>query len=385
MDSYFFFFGRSPELSTRELSMFFPTVEMMADDVAKVDAASFPFQEKELPMEESLQILGGTTKVARYLGSAPDMTPEIIASYLLVDHPHRIEFGISSYAGDTHVSSQFLKSVKDILESEGATARFLFSRHGETLSSVAVSRQDVFEINVCKKDGMYFFSRTIAVQEFEAWNKRDYGRPYADPKSGMLPPKVSRMIATIGLGNNPKGKTLLDPFCGMGTVLGEAMLLGATVIGSDYLPDVVMRAESNCAWLEAQYPGIQKPVFYTADATHISEKLPPSSVDVIATEPFMGSNKLGEGSITDKKKIENIMKGLVKLYLGCLKEWHTVLKPGGVIVMAFPEVTVGKTVCSVKKVIDSCEKLGYTLRNGPLPYGRPQAIVKRMIYEFIKL
>ena len=86
----------------------------------------------------------------------------------------------------------------------------------------------------------------------------------------------------------------------------------------------------------------------------------------------------------DKKEIKNAVKGLEKLYIGCLREWHALLKPHGVVVMALPDIVLANTKYSVKNVIDRCETLGYTTEQGPLPYSRPNAVVRRMFYKFIK-
>lgn len=384
MNSHLFFFGNNPELAREELSVFFPSITPITPDIVRVDTDLFLWNSQQLPIQDCLTVLAGTTKVADILGKTKNLTPEVVSSYLLDTNVLRIDFGISSYGSPFQIPGQFLPAVKDILKKKGFAVRFLEPRHGETLSAVAVARQHIVEINIVYDGTDYTLAKTIAVQEFEAWNKRDYGRPYADPKGGMLPPKAARMMASIGLGNVPKGKTLLDPFCGMGTIIGEAMLLGAKGIGGDHLPDVIKQAEANCSWLWNEYPSLAKPTFYTADAAHVSEVLPALSVDTIVTEPFMGTSKLGEGRVTETEKIKDIMKGLEKLYRGCLRDWHVVLKPEGNVVMAIPQVTVGKTIYSVKNVIDSCETLGYTLVKGPFLYGRPQAIVKRMIYKFRK-
>jgi len=98
----------------------------------------------------------------------------------------------------------------------------------------------------------------------------------------------------------------------------------------------------------------------------------------------MGSPKLGLGKITDKKEIRNAIKGLEKLYIGCLRDWLDLLKQDGVIVIALPEIIQGNTKYYVKSIIDSCETLGYTMTSGPLPYSRPQAVVRRLFYIFRK-
>ena len=78
------------------------------------------------------------------------------------------------------------------------------------------------------------------------------------------------------------------------------------------------------------------------------------------------------------------MKGLEKLYIGCLRDWHAILKPKGKIVIALPKYSIHNKTYFVKKVIDSCEMLGYTTIVGPIEYSRPQAVVRREFYIFQK-
>ena len=47
----------------------------------------------------------------------------------------------------------------------------------------------------------------------------------------MLPPKLAQIIVSLS-GTQP-GQTVLDPFCGTGVVLQEALIMGAIVYGFD--------------------------------------------------------------------------------------------------------------------------------------------------------
>ncbi len=102
------------------------------------------------------------------------------------------------------------------------------------------------------------------------------------------------------------------------------------------------------------------------------------SIDAIVTEPFMGDTK------AKPAEVKNIVKGLEKLYIGCLRDWQRVLKDHGIVVIALPKYEINGKTYFVKKVIDMCENLGYTIVAGPIEYSRPQAVVKRAFYVFQK-
>jgi tRNA G10 N-methylase Trm11 len=382
--SYLFFLGRSHELAEAELSVFFPLLKRINDAVFQVEQDSFTSNNQTIFTGESIRVLGGTVKIAQILGVESDLEPMTLVKYFLNDAKDRITFGFSTYEGVPNVTQRVYQEVKDVLEKEGRKVRFILPKEHSVLSGVAVAKQDVSEINIVKDQNKFLISKTIAIQEFEEWANRDYNRPHWDSKEGMLPPKVARMVVNIALGVNASGKTLLDPFCGMGTIPGEAILRGAIAIGSDYSKDAVGKAKKNSIWLRSHDTKLPPITYFVSDATHISDVIRKETIDAIVTEPFMGSPNLGLGKITDTKEIKNIIKGLEKLYIGCLREWHALLKPHGAVVIALPDIILANTKYSVKNIIDRCETLGYTMQDGPLAYSRPQAVVRRMFYKLIK-
>lgn len=382
MTPYLFVFGRTPVLALHELRAVSQSVSLISPSVATAQTDESP--------GALIARLGGTVKIAEVQTQAEAITPELLADILLASAPKSVEFGISFYDLPASVANPGMAArVKELLQKQGVSARFVVPKHEEALSSVVVTKQGIVELIVAPgQKGGIVVARTVAVQDFEAWNNRDYGRPHADPKAGMLPPKVARMALNIAMGYaGNTTKSLLDPFCGMGTILAEALLSGAPVVGSDVSADVVSHAQENLQWLASAYPEVKaaKTQFFVADATHVSEHLPQGSVSTIVTEPFMGATHIGEkGADASPKRVSNIIKGLEKLYIGCFKDWHKILEMKGVVVIALPEYRVRGRSFFVKRVVDSCETLGYTCLAGPIEYSRPQAVVRRQFFVFQK-
>lgn len=383
MASHLFFFGRSPELSLTELSVFVPGCTPVFPGIVEASSVDFSINGVSLTPKAFIAELGGIVRIAEVIGRVADVTSETLASLIAPYAVNgKVVFGVAVYPDVPGSMAGFSAEIKKALEAKDVRSRYVERQPGDGIPSVAVEKEQCVEISVIREGDRFLVARTVAVQAFEAWSRRDYGRPYADSKAGMLPPKASRMAVNIALGATAKGKTLLDPFCGMGTVLGEAVIRGAIAMGSDTDEKAVEKAKRNLVWLRSFYPDALPVTLFTADATHISENVAEHSIDAIVTEPFMGTPKLGEGRLTDPKAIEDVVKGLDKLYIGCLKDWKSVLKPGGVVLMAFPRYEIGKRTYNVKKAIDSCEMLGYTKLLGPLTYSRPQAVVHRDFYLF---
>src|SRR3989344_7958542 len=141
-------------------------------------------------------------------------------------------------------------TVKKQLRSLGISCRLVTSRD-KILSSVVVTKNNCHEFLVLgpppplsspslkggggiKGGGgsQERLAKTCAVQEFEEYSQRDYGRPGRGLVFGSMPPKLAKIM--INLAQLPASATILDPFCGSGTILQEALLLGyQNVIGSD--------------------------------------------------------------------------------------------------------------------------------------------------------
>lgn len=337
---------------------------------------------------------GGVIKIARIV--ADDIKFETLEAQLAahIQSQKLRDIGISNYTSHGLALDPILVRVKKQIQERGEKLRYVSSRNEQFLSSIVVAKQDITELMLAPCADKIVLAQTVAVQNSDDWGKRDYNRPFADPKRGMLPPKVARMMVNIARALCPKqSHALLDPFCGMATVLAEGMMVGVSGVGSDNDTTVAKRAQANLEWIGKEYEHAQDISFriMTADSTHIDEMLASASVGMIVTEPFMGIPfELVNGQLTHKKKpvelesVKNMVKGLEKLYIGSLKSWRHLLVPNGVVVMTLPQIELPRGNFTVKKVLDSIENLGYTLYTGPLPYSRPQTVVTRQIYVFIR-
>lgn len=384
MKQYLFVLGRTPKLASLELDAIASSPTLLRPDIILASSDHKPLS--------LMQDLGGTIKISEvvYTGNLPSVL-DIDAILSTEVRENKLIFGMSTYSETQPISVQMLRVLKDGFVSRGIHTRFIQSKHGTSLSSVVIAKQKVTELVLIESNDSWYVAVTRAVQDFEQWNERDFSRPFSDPKNGMLPPKVARMIVNIAKSTLVKtmGKIespiLLDPFCGTGTILSEALIMGWRVIGADISEAAIERSRKNVVWARSRYAlKDAEMTFYDHDATHISERIT-SPVHAIVTEPYMGNtNASSYGKVIELAKAKNIVKGLEKLYIGCLREWSTILVKGGVIVIALPQYVIGKETVFVKKVIDRCENLGYTLVVGPIEYGRPDAVVRREFYIFQK-
>lgn len=378
-----FALGSTPRLAHLELQSLLPNVTTLITGISVVN--------ESVDAAVLMKSLGGTIKIISVVDEVDEVTSDFLVKILAPQATGgKIVFGISIYGDRKKVSAQVLREVKQTLIASGVSTRYVEASSDAALSSVVITKQRVIDIAIVARDTTFVIGQTTAVQDFEDWNTRDYSRPAADPHRGMLPPKVARMIVNIakrGVSVDEK-HILLDPFCGVGTVLTEALLSGWGVVGSDIDADAVEKTKKNLAWAQAHYGLRTKsaPKVTIGDATHVSDVLGTGSVDAVVTEPFLGNLSLtAHGKEIKVEQVKNTLKGLEKLYIGCLREWANILKPQGTVVIALPMYAVGGRLLTVKNLVDRCESLGYTLVDGPIEYSRPQAIVRREFYIFQKL
>lgn len=94
-----------------------------------------------------------------------------------------------------------------------------------------------------EQPGKYFFGMSVSQQDIDEYSQRDYGKPSRSMLRGMLPPKLAQIMINVAAG--PENGVLWDPFCGTGTILIEAALMGKKCIGSDKDLAAIKATEEN--------------------------------------------------------------------------------------------------------------------------------------------
>lgn len=372
---YIFILGRYPELSTQEILSVLKQRSIAHSTVATSRKFIVIKTTHEIDIKDINKTLGGTVKIGKITRHISiDASSNTLENYFtsddlfidIFDHAEeKLTFGISFYSEDERAERQnakilvpkFLALVKAHLEAQGFKVRF--PRHvGPALSSASVEKNKLLktgaEILLVQTTNELLIGKTLAVQEFEAFSKRDYGRPARDMESGIMPPKVARMM--INLGEQPRTAKLLDPFCGSGTILQEAAFLGYThVTGSDISEKAVTDSRNNLKWLTERDSSLIMPRVLHGDVAKLSQIFTEKSIDAIITEPFMGPNFQTTPTI---QAVRQNKEELEKLYLAAWKEFAKVLRSGGVVVMILPIFHVGNQYLKID-MYDKIPALGF--------------------------
>ena len=234
---YIAILGRQPEFGLAEL-----------ESVVGAEGLR-PFGTAAALVSEELDIdrLGGAVKlgVVAYNGPATslDRLP-VDATSLPLAASGKTSFALSVYGGGSRITRRAVEAagltLKKALRERGSV-RLIVPQDGTEVSAAALkgSRviEDGFELLVVFDRDRMVIALTYGVQDIDWYSRRDYDRPARSAVVGMLPPKLAQILL-----NTTKASTVVDPFCGTGVVLQEALLVGRSAVGSDLSPEMVEAA-----------------------------------------------------------------------------------------------------------------------------------------------
>jgi tRNA G10 N-methylase Trm11 len=199
---------------------------------------------------------------------------------------------------------------------------------------------------------------TVYEQDIAGYTARDQARPKRDAFVGMLPPKLAQTIINLAAGqkfsSNKETAIVLDPFCGTGVILQEALLMGYSVYGTDISPKMVDYSIENIAWLKQKHP--RRTNQYTrvelGDACeHKWEKQP----SLVASETYLGSPI---SMMPNQEKLQKLLEETNVLHKKMLQNLASQLVPGTRLCFAMPAWRVKNGFASLP-TLDLLAKIGY--------------------------
>jgi SAM-dependent methyltransferase len=307
--------------------------------------------------------LGGSTRLAEVVATVPGTNWNTIEKQLAKAAVNlssqlpegKLQLGLSAYG---------MPITPAKLNAAGLTLKKIL--RGRTGRSVRVTPNPELELNtaqvlhnhltgptglellvIATSDGQTVIARTVAVQDIESYTQRDRGRPKRDARVGMLPPKLAQVLINLAAGQvaiNDKRLTInenivLDPFCGTGVVLQEALLMGYNAYGTDLETRMIDYTGENLDWLDEQFsisPGLTCR-FEQGDATtyqwDFSARAPGPSALLVASETYLGR------PFTEKPSPEILAQTVSEVNLilkKFLRNLRVQLQPGARLCLAVP-------------------------------------------------
>ena len=396
---YFAVLGRQPKISLAELESLFEDVRQIAPNLAEFKSVTPP----------ELEHLGGCLKIAEVIDGS-------ILDYLkTLPHDHKITLGVSDFARQATAkhTGQLALKFKHALVRDGYSVRVVPNK--EALISSAASYhnrlgEDPWKVELLRLGNRY--ARVIAVQDIEAYVERDQARPARDAKVGMLPPKLAQILINL-CGPRPDSAVLLDPFCGTGVLLQEALLMGYTALGSDLNERMVEYTERNLGWLNKQVINAPNSVslsksnplrgrdFDPAQPANSSETFTtrplqlfqitqgdatnhtwPQPIDAVACETYLGPPMSQPPA---EIKLKEAKQECGSIILGFLKNLAKQLKPKTPVTIAVPAWLRPNGTYERLNLLDEIQNLGYNVESfrnlgqDDLLYHRDGQVVAREI------
>jgi tRNA G10 N-methylase Trm11 len=240
---------------------------------------------------------------------------------------------------------------------------------------------------IIKSGGISYLAESLGAQNITAYAKRDQERPARDAFVGMLPPKLAQIMLNLALGQTAEAKNVLDPFCGTGVVLQEALLQGHTVYGSDLSPKMVDYTRRNLTWLNethAQYPLGRIQEIREGDAMDYLWAEAPM-LDAVVCEAYLGQPFSATPSPSKLREVRGNCNHIIGAFLANISRQ---IRPGTRLCVAVPAWRNIKdnTITRLPLATGIREKEDFGLINTrPLLYFREDQIVARDILILEKL
>ncbi|MBX4190869.1 methyltransferase domain-containing protein [Candidatus Saccharibacteria bacterium] len=391
--------GRLPALGLAELESLYGS-----DHLKTLENAAL----LDIPAEEiNFKRLGGTIKVARILAEIPSTKWAELAKYLADKIPEHLKhlpegkftLGISVYGLRVDVAeiNRTALQIKKIIKQSGRPVRIVPNK-AVALNSAQVlhnklTYKGAWELLYIKNGSKTLLAQTMFIQDIDAYAARDQARPARDPRVGMLPPKLAQTIINLAAGRpetrigkrwdsgDGLGRFLvLDPFCGTGVILQEALLMGYSVYGTDIDPRMVDYTKKNLQWLVKNKPEIEgKVTIEQADAT--SYQWPGFST--IASEVFLGRSL---AKFPDEMTLKQVISDANTIIKKFLKNLAPQLKTDQVLCLAIPAWRRPGGQMVNLPVIDHLTEMGYNYwdlkhvsREDLVYYREDQVVTRRLL------
>lgn len=400
---YIFFLGSNPALSATECLRALKGRSHNVTVITATDQFLMAEISPDLP-DNFLASLGGCSRIGIILGQQekPWQAEDIIRA--LSPLPPKFRLGLSVIGIDADIVRQSSFDMKKIAREYKSRLKFVLPKKGGQLSSAQVffnrlQQPPNAELTIIFYNNRYYLARTTQVQNIPAYEKRDTSRPARDQVVGMLPPKLAQIminIATSEVQTEGQSVQLFDPFCGGGTMLQEAWLMGHKSSGSDSNPVMVAAAQKNLQSLSQLFAieAANAPTVFVHDATHPFPRHLHNLFDVVVTEPYLGKALRAP---LPPAQFKSTVEQLRPLYQKAFENVWPLLKPNGRLLFLLPAWRQSGTATPLvfpQEILDDLAQIGYSqatlipspiesayngTQRGTLIYGRPQAFVGREI------
>jgi tRNA G10 N-methylase Trm11 len=390
---YIALLGRQPAISLAELERAYGSAEQFSDETALVDTDSI-----------EIERLGGTQKAGWVILqlSGKDwrtVSMKLVQHYLKAwdGRTGKITLGISAYGFD--VSTRDIQKTGLILKAKmktsGISLRLIPNQ--ETALSTATSHHNKLgladnkiELLVVRGRGGVVVAESTGAQNITALAARDQGRPKRDAFVGMLPPKLAQIMINLAGPLSPAPDSdlaqarILDPFCGTGVILQEALLMHYAAYGTDLSEKMIRYSRDNINWLQETYNFQASWYLHEGDAMDTRWQPP---VDAVVAETYLGQPFSAPPSPSKLTEVRGNCNHIISQFL---KNLAAQLPSGTPVVIAVPAWKDTQGNFTHLPLISKLDSLGFkrvplqSVSVDELLYFRPDQVVARELLVLTK-
>ena len=326
---YLFIFGRDPRISKYELESYLKTKNipyeliLFSKNIAVVELKYINFK---------IEDLGGTVKIAEVISESSNLDEieyDLNNIEFYIGTKNKLNYYITAY--NREILSFLEDYLKYYFKKQRIKAVYKKPKH-ETIEAEPsqLIKKNIIEEGLEIITFKNYIAKTISVYNPFDLKKRDLGRPEKDfLKSISI--RLAKII--INISNVKENQILLDPFCGTGIILQEALLKKINVIGSDKDMDSIKQSKKNLEWLEKNYKISAKYKLINTDCSYLMKYLKKSSINAVVTEPYLGPYLLKLPRINEALKT---ISELNKTYDNLFNQLNQSLTKEGTIVFITP-------------------------------------------------
>ena len=363
--------GRQPEISIAELEAVYGTqnVQKISNQAATVNCDNF-----------SIDNLGGTIKcgqvITKIKSQKSDRNTLLQASKIIVEKytknlsnsQKKITLGISFYKNNLKKSGVSLRLIPN-----KTAALSTATSHNNKLGRSEAKIEIIIAKNVY---GDLIITESRGAQNINSYTQRDRGRPKRDAFVGMLPPKLTQIM--INLSGAKPNDYLWDPFCGTGTVLQEAALIGVNAYGSDLNDKMISYTTENMSWVEKTFSTNTFWQAHQADATSVKlTDEQKKQISRVVCETYLGQPFSAPPS---PEKLHEVVGNCNHIISDFLQNIHSQIRSDTTLCIAVPAWQNHEGKFTHLPLIKNLKKLGYQqIIDKNLLYYREDQVVAREI------
>jgi tRNA G10 N-methylase Trm11 len=236
---------------------------------------------------------------------------------------------VSTYDFEDDEHEFIVRTILDEFRNAGFRKTHLLRPKGNELRAEDVLARKALDVIALHYQGGYGLGPTAWVPDSLSFRERGLMKPKRLSEISMSPRLASLLVNLTGL---TRGQTILDPFCGSGTILAEALLRGYRCLGLDSSERMVRYARRNLGWIASGMHGAEFEVSQ-GDARELSQAIGGSKVDAVVTEPLLIP------ALTARPRMQTaaeLIERAGEVYANALASIADVVSPGGRIVMVVP-------------------------------------------------